>query len=326
MSWRMLNMSDADEHAESFTCPYCSSHMTIRHKTADHVFVKALGGHVTVAACRDCNSKIGSEIEGALQEPNTYLNFLKQLRGGGQAVRATSMVDEGAVTYDMATKELRFKQPVATSRDAAKILFQIKGSRGQVRSILTSQGHTQAQIDNLMGKAATEQLGGQLRVSLQHDVLIADRLAAKVALGAGALIGGTGFIDSVLAQRLRVVLWNEACVVVRSDIKSLDAIDNNLQLQMISRGATAIASVKPGNMDSQVIFAPSAQGRTAVFVHIGGMPITGSGTLYPGRAAFTGGLPAILKDAPGQAIVRSLKDEVSRALVEAHTQQYDDEL
>lgn len=51
-------------------CPYRARHPDEgRGATRDHVFAAALGGRARVAACRDCNSTIGHDVEGPLLNP-----------------------------------------------------------------------------------------------------------------------------------------------------------------------------------------------------------------------------------------------------------------
>jgi hypothetical protein len=48
-------------------CAYCGKRFSdTRVPTRDHVFVESLGGRAILPACHDCNSRIGSDIEGPL--------------------------------------------------------------------------------------------------------------------------------------------------------------------------------------------------------------------------------------------------------------------
>lgn len=196
-----------------------------RRPTRDHVFVAAMGGHATVTACKDCNDQLGRHVEGELLRPWTLLNLIRQTRGGGNPLRGV-LSDGREAEYDLTTHELQFTMPVDAQPGHDTMRF--IGSPDQARGLLRKQGLTSAEIDCEIAKAHNVQLPEDIWISttLQHRPDLADRLAAKVALGAGALAGDHVFIVSDLANLLRDVFWARSSVSLRFDTDFLTFYDN----------------------------------------------------------------------------------------------------
>jgi hypothetical protein len=72
-----------DSPASGFPlCPLCGAEiLSGQELSKDHVFGRALGGHITVIVHKTCNNQIGSAAEGNLQRPNTVINLMKAGRG-----------------------------------------------------------------------------------------------------------------------------------------------------------------------------------------------------------------------------------------------------
>lgn len=309
-------------------CPYCAKIIQSNEFSRDHVFIQALGGRAQVASCRRCNSKIGSEVEGELQRPNTILNLIKQIRGFGTAVRATLEIDNAEIEHNLHTNEIRARNPVERTRTGNSIDYKIEGSPAQVRSILRKFDLDSSAIENMITTASAKELvGAKLRIDIGHDIYTAERLAAKVALGAGVLLGDSSFIDSQLADNLRKVLWGEMSVLRRMELDVIRQWDERIQEQLKAVNADPIVSMQPGGQESQVIFSPSfpvgKHQATAVIVHVSGFPICLTGSLYSGAAPLrnsplAGGLPILVRDAASSAEIHLIHREFAESLALAH--------
>ena len=195
------------ETARPATCPYCNGIFVDETPTDDHVFIKAMGGHVTIDAHRRCNSRIGHDIEGVLQRSNTLLNLQQQVTGEGKPLRATLETSGDRVEVDLVGRDLRFHKPIMDTEQDGVLTRMARGTTQQVDKVLKDHGFSPEQRDAMLAGAERMHLVDvPLRIEIRHDLALADRLTAKTALGAGALVD-VAFGDSVLAARLRGVLW-----------------------------------------------------------------------------------------------------------------------
>lgn len=294
-------------------CPYCGQNPSDRGgATKDHVFVESLGGSVTVRACRECNSTIGHDIEGALQRPNELLNLLRQSRRAGVAVPGTVGADALPVTYDFATHEIRSRQPVAVSREGDVQTFTVRGSPDQVRRALRGMKQFDTeQIEALVAQAARPAVDGALfTTDLVHHVGLARRLAAKCALGAAELAFGDACGHADLASGLRLVLWAQAEPTQLIDAAALERWDGLLSEQTMA----AVPSICPDDRTSQVVMMSLRGGRTAVLMHLAGVLLGGAGFVVDGSMPAGDGLPVVVCDRLGSVHVRFLSAEVTAAL------------
>ncbi len=297
-------------------CPYCARPPADGDgPSRDHVFVHAMGGHATVTACKDCNDQLGSYVEGELLRPSTLLNLIRQTRGGGNPLRGV-LPDGREAKYDLTTHELQFVKPVDAQLGHDTMRF--IGSPDQARGLLRKQGLTPAQIDCEIAKAHNVEFPEDTWISttVQHSPDLADRLAAKVAPGAGALAGDHAFIVSDLANLLRDVLWARSSVSLRFDTNFLAFYDN--MIGQIPRPPTArpVATLVPPQDASQAAFLPMPgdERRTIVIVHIAGHDL-GTGAIgYEAATPFGQRLPLLIRDSETGASVHSVLEELGAAV------------
>lgn len=296
-------------------CPYCARpHTDGGGPTREHVFVESLGGKATIAACRDCNSTIGHEVEGRLQTSQELLNLQKIAKGAGLPLRAEVGPDDLPVTYDFVTRELRLTNPVRKYADRDMRHFHVSGSPKQVRQQLERMKIVPAdKIDELIAKATTVQLDAEtIKTQLVHDVGLARRLVAKCALGASALAFGESFIHAPLAHALRDILWARAEPEQLIKSEALALWDNKIVPQGL--GPLKVR-LQPEPGVSQVVFMTPAPGRVAAVVHLGGFNLGLSGLIVEGELPAGDGLPVLVRDAPGAARVHLLVDDVAEAVM-----------
>ena len=300
-------------------CPYCGLPFTDdKPATHDHVFVDAVGGFTKVDAHRKCNSSIGDAIEGKLQAPNSLLNLSKVVSGKAKPVSGVIKSTGDAVTYDFRTGEVRHANPVEKIDGPDVTTFKIKGSPGQVEQILRQQGRSSEEIDSLLATAERVSLAADwFEFNVAHPLPLAGRLAAKVALGAGAVMGGDAFTSSSLAGRLRDILWErwEPTAVIAAEF--LQVTDAALQQAWVNIGATPPPALVPSESISQVVFASLGQSResTAVLVHLVGHPIAMSGAVIDAPMPLSSGMPVLIRDRPGNPIVVKIHDELEAAVL-----------
>lgn len=297
------------------TCPYCARpHADGGGPTREHIFVESLGGKATIAACRDCNSTIGHDVEGRLQTSQEFLNLQKITKGSGLPVRAEVGPDDLPVTYDFVTHELRLKNPVRTYAGGDIRHFEVSGSPEQVRQQLERMKIVPAdKIDEIIARATIVRLDADtIKTQLVHDVRLARRLVAKCALGAADLAFGESFIHTPLAHALRDILWARAEPeqLIKSEVLAL--WDDKIVPRGLGRSKVKLEP-EPGV--SQVVFMTTACRRVAAVVHLGGFNLGLSGLIVEGELPEGDGLPVLVRDAPGAARVHLLVDEVAEAVM-----------
>ena len=292
-------------------CPYCAQPFSEgRPETRDHVFVKALGGWTQVQACRPCNSRIGSEIEGALQKPGELFHD-RVLRG---KLREAGL----QVELDLQTGQLRSRNPVEVSESDGQKTYTISGNPEQVRQIATEIAHSlgipRQQVDQHIVDAFQVPLEGEwIESTVSHRFDTGSRLAAKVALGA-ATLADSNFSLSTVASSLRNILWGESDVDARVEQRALAAYDEILK-QHLSTAVRGIDSPLPGI--SRVVALPMKRG-VAIFSFVGGHLAGLSGMVIEGTWEFLEGFPVVMTDAPGRLAVRRLADEIGPAIATMH--------
>jgi len=190
-------------------CPHCARpHVEGGGATRDHIFPDAFGGQGTVVACKDCNSGIGSGVEGKLLGPESPFTLF--LQGSGLPhgrLKATHplgdfMVDLGTGAHTARTSV----EELGTDADGVKTI-KIFGSPEEVARI-------RAGFDEKYGPPleVSEQIGSPdsepewMNVSVSVNTADLRRLVAKTALCALTYLQGDSFVETALATWLREVL------------------------------------------------------------------------------------------------------------------------
>jgi hypothetical protein len=209
-------------------CPYCVRDLDDPAvvETIEHVFVEGLGGRATVRACVDCNSRIGSEIEGRLLASGTLLAFQREMANGtGPKLRVTLPTGD---VYDvnLATGEQRAARPVEEQVRDEATTRRISGPDEQVRAIVEGMAKKHPSIDaeETIAKAIAHRVD-EVSSELVVDTGLESRLAAKVALAAGTRCLGDDFVTSQLAHELRAILNGEKEALVEPADKLRPALD-----------------------------------------------------------------------------------------------------
>lgn len=120
-------------------CPYCANMMSDdtsseTGRTSDHVFWAAFGARATVGACRECNSRIGSEIEGKLSRGNelyTRGKWRGTVRSDGRGLLGGAPVD-----VDLETSDVRLVKPVTSHDEGDERHLRLTSSPEHVRRLM----------------------------------------------------------------------------------------------------------------------------------------------------------------------------------------------
>jgi hypothetical protein len=191
-------------------CPHCARPpIEGGGATRDHIFPDAFGGQGTIVACKDCNSGIGSGVEGKLFGPESPFTLF--LQGSGLPhglLKATHPL--GDFMVDLATGEHTARasvEVVSTDADGGKT-FKVFGSPEEVARI-------RAGLDEKYGpplEVLSEQIGSPdsepdwLNVFVSVHMADLRRLVAKTALCVLTYLQGDSFVETTLATWLREVL------------------------------------------------------------------------------------------------------------------------
>lgn len=159
-------------------------------------------------ACRDCNSGLGSGVEGRLVGPQSPFTLALQTSGLAHGpLKATHPLGEFMV--DLATGEHEARTSVETVETGVDGVTTVKvfGSPEQVAKVRAGLEQKYGRLEIL-----SEQIGSPdsepelLDVSVSVDMADLRRLVAKTALCALTYLQGDVFVTSALADWLRQVL------------------------------------------------------------------------------------------------------------------------
>ena len=168
-----------DASASTIYCPYTDRDIPVSESTPEHIIPLALGGMngFTIPVCKDFNSRVGSEIDGALA--NDYLVKSKRDK---YLVKGHSRIEPEYVATN------------ATDAETGAPLRVTMGQRNGLR------------IWSPVEKRDLTGLGKRVNLPFTLDMDIALRFVAKVALSAGYLIYGDLFRRKVKHSELRTIM------------------------------------------------------------------------------------------------------------------------
>lgn len=298
--------------ANSF-CPFCARPIEAATRSRDHVFGEAFGGGLKVSCCRDCNSKIGHEVEGLLHRPDSMLALARASAGlPGKPLRGHYKGDGRAVDVHWGGGGAVPRDPrvdVDKKKDGTADIH-VEGTEEQVRKLWPGLqkrfGDAIPPIEDALAKGTrTNDPSPWVEINLVNQLPNMHRFAAKVALGGGAAIWGDDFVESALADSLREVLTSPDDGYDPEGLKCglgyLSAIPE------AARGAFPvelpdISVPRPGpnvQATSQVVFGPipgGSQPLTAIFVHILNFAVPPYGLIVPGAPPHAPTLPVVLRE------------------------------
>lgn len=191
-------------------CPHCERPpVEGGGATRDHSFPDAFGGQGTIVACKDCNSGIGSGVEGKLLGPESPFTLF--LQGSGLPhglLKATHPLGEFMVDLGTGDHTARTSVEVLdTDVDGVKTV-KMFGSPEEIARV-------KAGFEEKYGpplETLSEQIGSPdsepevLNISVSVNMGDLRRLVAKTALCALTYLQGASFIGTELATWLRQVL------------------------------------------------------------------------------------------------------------------------
>lgn len=256
-------------------CPLCGAEMLPEQELdKDHVFVRALGGHVTVTTHKRCNSQSGSAAEGSVQRPASMINLLKAAKGLSASPVPGTFSSGRPV-------ELNFKDgsvysPPVIRKAGDGTALNIEGTPAEAEKAYSTwrdrNPHLNApQFIDLPAGAVTPVSYDTVNVELSYPLGDAEIVAVKSSLGACALAYGPGFPASDFAAALRAVRDNPADS--RRDV-GYPAYLN--RLDVIIPASAAQAGLDPAEVSALPRLAPAA-GETVHDVIL--IPLNGLQTL-----------------------------------------------
>jgi HNH endonuclease len=184
-------------------CPFCAQPLAAGVVNKDHIFNAALGGRQTVPAHERCNSPLGSEVEGQLLRPGSYLNLLRQARGTGHPLPAEFGSGHTEIQVDTQTGEASFRKPVERVAEENGPVIEVSGSHDQVAALLKGQKLTPDQRASLLSDATQHQISDSLTSRIIIDLTLLGRFIAKVAVAALAFVDPSESVATDLASQLR---------------------------------------------------------------------------------------------------------------------------
>lgn len=198
-------------------CPHCARPPADGGgATDDHIFSKFFGGRDTVIACKDCNSGVGSRVEGKLLGPESILTLLLQQSGLPHGpLKAKHPLGEFMV--DLATGDHSALTSVSTvETDADGTTVRVFGSPDEVAKINAGLERKYGPLEILSQQVGSKDSEPEsLDISVSSLTTLLRRLIAKTALCALTYLQGDAFVETAMADWLREVLdapreWPEA--------------------------------------------------------------------------------------------------------------------
>jgi hypothetical protein len=190
-----LEASANDAPASTVYCPYTDRDIPLTESSPEHIIPLALGGMngFTIAVSSDFNSRVGSEIDGALA--NDFLVKSKRDK-------------HGAKGHSKKHPENVF--PNASNADTGEPLHV---TLGQVRGLRL--------WDPKQKRDVTGQ-GQKVNIGFKVDIDVAHRFVAKVALSAGYLVYGDQFRKHVKHEDFRKIM-NQRPTEMGDVLKTIEA-------------------------------------------------------------------------------------------------------
>lgn len=193
-------------------CPHCARPLdAVEQVSGDHVVPRVLGGTVKARACKRCNDVLGAGIEARLLAPQSWLTLLAQAHGltRGRLTGADSA--GGRISSHFGTGEHRLHAPevevVAEGETVVQVSAKVAPEIAEefIRHLEKRYG---GKAENVSREPAPEEF---LSYSLSMNIRDLRRLAAKIALCAGAREWGDEYLLSPFGDWLRVVLdvWSD---------------------------------------------------------------------------------------------------------------------
>lgn len=191
-------------------CPHCARPpVQGGGATRDHIFPDAFGGQGTIVACKDCNSGIGSGVEGKLLGPESPFTLF--LQGSGLPhgkLKATHPLGEFMVDLGTGDHTARTSVEVLDTDVDGVQTVKMFGNPEEIAQI--RDGFEEKYGPPL--EVLSEQIGSPdsepewLNVSVSVDTADLRRLVAKTALCGLTYLQGDPFVETELAIWLRQVL------------------------------------------------------------------------------------------------------------------------
>jgi hypothetical protein len=218
-------------------CPYTDREISLSDSSPEHIIPLALGGmnSFTLPVSKEFNSRIGSEIDGALAN-----DFLVMSKRDKHLVKGHS------------GKEPEYVVSNASDADTGTPLRVTMGQRKGLR------------IWSPIEKRDLTGLGKTVNISINMDIDIALKFVAKVALSAGYLIYGDLFRKKVKHEELRTIMNNRPTEVgeaiytmeTRVDHRFRDAeTDNDKILRAMCQAVSphSIVALMPSSTSLSVV-------------------------------------------------------------------------
>ncbi len=273
---------------ELIYCPYTDSNLSIDKCSPEHIIPLALGGmngfEIPVSAA--FNSKVGSEIDGALA--NDFLTLSKRNK------------------YDI------------RGHSGKRPLHIVKNARN-AETLAPLQVHLD-QLDGLKAwdpiskKIITENIPHKLSIDFQIDLDLHFRFTAKVALAAGYFTYGDLFRTAVKHSDFRVIM-NHPSGAPAEHLSHVEALADSMFYQEDNPRMAAIRMLCKASSPYSIVGLVPSRSHLGIFVgilgdYIGMLTVPANTSSFPNEGIFRGG--HVIQLHPQKGMVRtSLMEAIS---------------
>jgi hypothetical protein len=291
-------------------CPYCSRPFEAGGgRTVDHVFAKAWGGRLTIGACDECNSFVGSEVEGPFDRPDSLMFFVRS---------GTELTDRPVpARFDDGSDAVWFRdrgvEPAAPKirierKDGEVVAAHFEGTEDQERKFMKDLRRRHPDLvssPRVRRVARPADPPPKIRLSLGLKLGDANRLVAKIGLGAGAALWGDPFVLTETAAAMRDTLrapdgrfsWDAERFRPGLIDATIEVATERLGIRLPS--PTMPKPSRGASRTSQIVICPVHRhdAGTAIFVHVLNAALPSQGVVFPGKLPLL--LPAVVRQQLG---------------------------
>jgi hypothetical protein len=209
-----------------FTCIFCMQRVEEELNSVEHIFPDSLGGTLTIKnVCRDCNSHLGSYVDGPMI--NNFLIEMKrkflEIPGKSGAVPNPF---ENATDSTNEKQKYRWKFGNEESQEikVTTLVNTTKGDDGSYKMNITVDQSKPEEVEEIIGKflSRAEKRGEKLEISdravsytqrrptfkyeHQFDLLCYQRAILKIAYELAYLFIGEEYLQDSVGNRIRILL------------------------------------------------------------------------------------------------------------------------
>ena len=188
-------------------CPHCDRPVSEGGGPSDeHIFPETFGGRTTITACTNCNSGIGTAVEGKLLISNAALTVLNPDPKSPRKELLASNTD-GEFWVDLPSGKHTAKLKVTESSTEVQVFGTPEDARKVLQGMALKGKIDADEIDGLIANGLVNtEVSNDLTMTITLDLQLVRKLIAKVSLCALTYLQGDVFISTSMAAWLRQVL------------------------------------------------------------------------------------------------------------------------